>query len=201
MKKRYSCIKQRSGAFKSLLSAVVAPAFLLCSHCLLAQTSPAGPILSPPEQKVGIHDAFGIRIGTGFHDGSATVLPVFNPYFEVPIGSVFFSAELQFAFINFSTLNIFQTDNLHLDAYGWAGKCRWYYDRISSDKFFSSVGLGMTVHPNTVSIEIPISTGYLWTLSKSTEFEGLLNFTPLDYLGQRLGWFVSATIGLRFLNF
>ncbi len=148
-----------------------------------------------------VNNVFGLRIGTGLRDGSATVLPVFNPYFEVPVGSVFFSAELQLAFINFATLNIFRMDNLSVDSYGWAGKCRWYYDKNSPDRFFSSIGFGMTVHPNSASVEIPISSGYLWKLSQSLEFEGLLNITPLDYLGQRLGWFVSATVGLRFLNF
>jgi hypothetical protein len=193
--------KQRA-AFSSSLLAFAIAILLYNSSSAIAQTpSQAGREQLSPASEKKINNVFGIRIGTGVRDGSATVLPCLNPYFEIPIGRIFFSAELQFAFINFSTINIFQTDNLHVDSYGWAGKCRWYYANTSSDDFFSSVGLGMTVHPNTVSVEIPISTGYLWTLSKSMELEGLVNFTPLDYLGQRLGWFVSATIGLRFLNF
>ena len=148
-----------------------------------------------------INNAYGIRIGVGFRDDDPMVKPIFNPYFEVPIGVVFFSAEVQLSFLDINTLNIFQSNNLRLDAYGWAGKIKWHYGHTSDDRLFSSIGLGMTVHQTSASIELPLSTGYIWTLSQSTEFESVLNFTPLTYIGQKRGWFVSATIGLRFLNF
>ena len=160
-----------------------------------------------------ISDAYGFRIGSGFRDGSSTALPVFNPYYEIPIGNIFFSAEVQLSFINFSTLNIFplSAPSLQLDAYGWAGKVRWFYKSNSSDKFYSSAGFGMTVHPDNASTEFPLSFGYLQNLSEATELEASLNFTPLLYLGtrrqaggwigERYGWFISATVGLRFINF
>ena len=170
--------------------------FLICiTRHSIAQGIPADTLKRLPR----INNAYGIRIGIGFRDGDPMMKPIFNPYFEVPLGEIFFSAEVDLSFIDINTLNVFQSDNLRLDAYGWAGKIRWYYNRTLPNRFFSSVGFGMTVHPNTVSAEIPFSSGYLWELSKSTEFEGLVNFTALDYLGQKFGWFISATIGLRFL--
>ena len=160
-----------------------------------------------------ISDAYGFRIGPGFRDGSSTALPVFNPYYEIPIGNIFFSVEVQLSFINFSTLNIFplSAPSLLLDAYGWAGKVRWFYGKSFPQKFFSAAGYGMTVHPDNVSAEFPLSFGYLHKLSEATELETSLNFTPLLYLGtrrqaagwigERYGWFISATVGLRFINF
>ena len=154
-----------------------------------------------PQQIQKLKDAYGIRIGIGFRDHDATMKPVFNPYYEVPVGTVSVTAELQMSFLDFQTLNVFQTRCLVLDSYGWAGKCKWFYKNNASDGFFSSAGFGMTVQQTTASVEFPLSSGYLSMLSNETEFEGALNFTPLDYLGQRLGWFVSVSIGLRFLNF
>ncbi len=165
--------------------------------------STVGPIVEHPLDEISlqrIKNAYGLRLGTGFRDGSSEAKVVFNPYFEIPLGDVFFSAELQINFLNFKALNLFQSTALPLDAYGWAGKFRWYYGN-SPDRFFSSVGLGMTIHQVLASVELPLSTGYLWALSKETEGESLISFIPLDYLGQRLGWFFSFTLGLRFPNY
>ncbi|MFI5264096.1 MAG: hypothetical protein ACHQM6_06245 [Candidatus Kapaibacterium sp.] len=143
----------------------------------------------------GIKNAYGIRLGAGFRNGISDIQPIFNPYFEVPLGNLLFSAELQLVFTNFPELY-----KLNLDAYGWAGKFRWFYGNRSESHFFSSAGFQMVVHPDRVSMGIPLSSGLLLALSKEMEFESLVSFTPLLYLGQKLGWMAGLTFGLRFPN-
>jgi hypothetical protein len=179
---------------KKILLTIAMLGALACNSAAQIDFQAATPG-SFPETQSRVANAYGLRIGAGFRNGISDLMPIFNPYFEVPLGSIFFSAEVQLAFTNFPDLY-----KLNFDAYGWAAKLRWFYGDREKDRFFSSAGFQIVVHPDMVSAGIPLSTGYLWTLSKETELEGLFTFTPLRYLRTGYGWTVGLVVGVRFPN-
>jgi len=190
-------------------------AFLLVSRMAVAQVNSPSKVESTitdstlmaidsiaARQLVDIahHDAFGVRLGTGSRTGTSGLKPIFNPFYDVPVGNVLLCAELMLVYESFQTLDFGTFQQFHFDAYGFNLKVKTIFGSGGSTRPFFSTGPELSVLQTKVSVGLPIVVGVLLPLSQSSGVEVAGNVTPLVYLGQNVGLFYGLTVGIRFLG-
>ncbi len=194
---------RRALALFLLLLVVIGMSSPMLASPLSGPTTPARSAIDTttlPKNLGGLYDsttndAFGVRIGTGLRSGSAVMHPVINPYYQVHLAGVFFSAELMFSYRDFSALDFGKFSDFHFDSYGYMGKITKIFSDGASVRPYFSGGIAFEVLSDRVDIGFPISAGVLLGESMMWDIAG--SVSPLVYLGQGTGLYYSLTIGVR----
>ena len=152
-------------------------------------------------------ESFGFRTGIGVRPiaPGANIKPVFDGYYEVPVGPALLSYDVMVSFRDFRTVDIPFSHNIPdyvLDSYGFHGNLRWLFDRESTFHPFAGFGLGFDAYqdafPGRVSASAPITLGGMLDLTSSSALEIAGRAMPLLYFGHGLGFSYGLTAGFRF---
>jgi hypothetical protein len=143
---------------------------------------------------------YGFRIGAGERRSHPGVRPIFNPFYEVPVGDILLTAELQFDYESFSVIHVPSFSDFRLNSFGFASKVRWIGGSSVGWHPSLSAGVGFDVLTDNVAVGIPINFGEVRDLGGSTQLEIVGLAEPLVYIGKNASFFYGLTVGLRFLD-
>ncbi|HWF43466.1 MAG TPA: DUF2279 domain-containing protein [Candidatus Kapabacteria bacterium] len=179
--------------------------FILILLALFAST------LSRAQSRDTVHsgsfESFGFRAGLDQRPiaQNKAAKPVFDGYYEVPVGPAWMSYDVMVSFRNFATVDLPFSDNhpdYVLDSYGFHGNLRWILNSEKSIHPFGGFGIGFDAYQDTgkgrVSASVPIMAGAIFDLNNNLGLEIAARATPLLYFGQQLGISYGITAGLRF---
>jgi hypothetical protein len=143
-------------------------------------------------------EAWGVRTGFAHRNLYPDLKPIFNPYYEVPVGKLLVAAELMLTYLRPEEIQFLHLpDKFHFDAYGFNFKLKsiWGSGVLHPE---ASAGAELEVLTDKVSVGLPLTIGGLYDVSRTLQLELAFIFTPLFYLGQGTSNFFGVEVGFRF---